>query len=497
MSADGGLPPGPVVVLGTGRAGLSAVAALTRAGAEPIRVWDAHDAPITRERRARLLADGADVRLGSWSDALLQGPGEVLVVKSPGVPAGAAPVVAARARGLPVIDELELGVRLTRRDLLAVTGTDGKSTTCAFLACSAGDGLPLAGNTEFGDPLSALPPAGGPVVLEVSSFQLEFTRPAFARLAVLTALSEDHLDRHGTMGSYAAAKRRLFLDEGRAVPAAVINVDGPFGRLLARDLRAAGAAVAAVGVRHGADYRVIDVRNELRACAVRALTPSGETTFTLRMPGRHNAENALAALAGCDLLGVPRDRALDRLSAMPGVPGRWDVVGSASPVDVVVDFAHAPSALRRTLGCAREILADRPGGALHTVLSAGGRTAMGKRRRFGRVAGDLADRVIVTEGSMGERPQEEIIAAAAAGARAGRAQVMVEPDRRAAIRRAVADAVPGDLVVIVGHGARPRLYTDPAGGGRPFDDRVVAREALEDLVAPTRRAAPTRRVRAR
>jgi UDP-N-acetylmuramoyl-L-alanyl-D-glutamate--2,6-diaminopimelate ligase len=478
VRALAGPPRGPVLVLGAARAGQAALAALERVGAGPLRVWDEDESPLTRERVARLRSEGIDAHHGPWRDVMLDDPEPALVIKSPGITPAAAPVAAALARGLPVVDELELGVELSRRDLIAVTGTDGKSTTCAFLSCVTGEELPLAGNTEFGEPLSALSPDGGPVVVEVSSYQLEFTRCAFPRLAVLTALSEEHLQRHGTMERYAAAKRRLFLGDGAVVPAAVVNADGPFGRALAADLAAAGAAVATVGTRHGADYRVLDVVSALRSAEVRARTPAGEAAISLATPGRHNAENALAALAAGDLLGVPQERVLAALPSVPGVPGRWEVVDSPAPVDFVVDFAHTPNAMRRVLGCARDVLASRPGASLHVVMSAGGITSMAKRRRYGRAAGDLADRVVVTEGSVSEVPQAEIIGVVAEAARRGGAAVTPEPDRHAAIARAVADAEPGDLVMAVGHGARAVLYSDLAGTGRPFEDRAVARDAL-------------------
>lgn len=476
-----GLPPGPVLVLGTGRAGCSAAAALSRA-APAVTVWDAFDGPETWRRRDELRAGGVRVQLGPWRDDLLAGV--ATVVKSPGIPKDAAPVRAAQARGLTVVDELELGVRLSRRELVAVTGTDGKSTVSHLVAsalAAGGADVPIAGNTEFGPPLASVPPRGGPVVVEASSYQLEFTTPAFGRLAVLTNLTPEHLHRHGTLYAYGQAKRRLFLGAGRVVPLAVVNADDAFGRALAADATVAGAAVATFGSTSVAGYRALEVRSALSGATVRARTPGGELVLRTRLPGRHNAENALAALAACDLLGVPRPVAVSAIESFPGVPGRWERVGEA-PFDVVVDFAHTPAALRAVLTTARELVAERPGAQLHLVLSASGRTTPGKRGPLGAVGAELADRVVVTEAGLGGEPREHVIATIVAGTEGGAAEVEIVPDRREAIRQALLGTRPGDFVLVNDRGVRPLFITDPAGGGHPWDDRAVVRDELAAIL---------------
>ncbi len=476
------LPPVPYLVLGCGRAGVSAAEALAaRVPTSKIRVWDVHDGSETRRRCARLAGCGVEVELGPWRRELVRGPTPGTVVKSPGVPAECEAVRDALARGVPVLDELELGHRLSRRQLIAVTGTDGKSTVCALLAHAlGGEGgpLPVAGNTDFGSPLSSLAAEGGPAVIEASSYQLEFCAQPFSELAVLTNLTAEHLHRHHTMSDYGAAKRRLFIGGARTVPLAAVNVDSTFGRELAQDLRAAGATVATFGSTKHAQYRVLNATWDAAGARLCLGTPSdGVLRLSTRLPGWHNAENIAAALAACDLLGMARGDSLPALKNMPGVPGRWERVGCDQPFDVVVDFAHTVAGLRQTLLTARQVVAAR-NTAVHLVLCAGGANNPGKRRPLGAAASELADRVVITEGNGRGEPPEQVIAALLAGWREDRQMPEVVTDRRSAIRRALAGALPGDIVIIMGRGAMPTLLADRSGGGSAFDDRCVAREEL-------------------
>ena len=360
---SGPTPEGPYLVLGCGRAGLAAAEALAGIGDPPgVTVWDAFDGSANRARSARLTAAGVSVELGAWQPRLLQRVSPRIVIKSPGVPADAVPVRDSLRLGIPVIDELDLGGRLSRRQLVAVTGTDGKSTVCSLLASALGNGTPVAGNTEFGVPLSALPRTGGPAVVEVSSYQLEFSFEPFAALAVLTNLTREHLHRHGTMDAYAAIKRRLFLLGDRNVPRAVLNVDSEAGRSFARRLTAAGSQVATFGAERDADYRILESTWGHTTARTRVGTADGELVVDSRLPGRHNADNVTAALAASDLLGLPRAPTLAAIAAADGVPGRWDHVEAGQPFRVIVDFAHTEAGLGSVLRTARSV-ADREGDA--------------------------------------------------------------------------------------------------------------------------------------
>jgi UDP-N-acetylmuramyl tripeptide synthase len=477
------LPAGPYLVLGCARAGFSAARALReRCPDAQISVWDAHGGPANRRRAERLEQLGVEVRFGPWRPGLLAARHPAAVIKSPGLPADAAPVRQARAHRLPVFDELELGRRLTDRRLVAVTGTDGKSTVSALIAAAlGGDGpVPVAGNTEFGPPLSGIAAAGGTVVVEASSYQLEFTGGPLSELAVLTNLTVDHLHRHGTMAVYGAVKRRLFVNGTTVVPQAVINVDGDFGAGLAGELRAAGAAVATFGAGPGAAYRVLDARWDAVAGQVRLATPIGELRLQTRLPGRHNAENVAAALAACDLLALPRERTIAVLESMPGVPGRWERIDRGQPYEVVVDFAHTLAGIRQALVTARHVTEAR-GGRVHLVLGAAGNNNDSKRPPLMAILGELADRVILTEGNGRGESLDAVVADLMTGWPARRPVPPLVPDRRLAIRRALSEAGTGDLVMIIGRGVMPRLLSHSSGDGRRFDDREVAGQELARL----------------
>lgn len=478
------LPEPPYLILGAGRAGISAARALIARGCgERTSLWDGHDGPETRTRIRSLPQRGMRFALGPWRASLLNDLAPRTVIKSPGIAPDHPAVRAALEAGIHIVDELELGRRLTRRPLVAVTGTDGKSTVCALIAAALGAPAPpvvVAGNTEFGPPLSSLPDVGGPVVVEASSYQLEFCEGPFTRLAVLTNLTVEHLHRHGSMEAYGAIKRRLFIG-ARAVPLAAVNVDSEFGRRLADDLRAAGSAVSTFGSSPDAQYRVATVEWDVSRATVCLDTPTGSVRETTGLPGWYNAENLAGALAATDLLELPRARALAAFAQMPGVPGRWESVDCGQRFDVIVDFAHTPAGLRRVLESARHVVEVRPRAKVLLLLCAGGARNPFKRRPFGTIAGELADRVIVTEGNGRGEPRELVIGELLAGWPVSRPAPDVIPDRGMAIRALVRSARPGDVVVLMGRGAMPTLYSNAAGGGPPFDDRTVARAELVAL----------------
>lgn len=465
------VPPGPYLVAGLGRAGLAAAEALAElAGPEAVTAWDASGAGAPSAAGDRLRSRGVRVALGGDGEALARAA--ACVVKSPGI-APSSPVVTAAA-----IDELELGWRLLNAPLIGITGTDGKSTTAKLIAAATGAPEPC-GNSETGPPLSAVPgDARGPVVCEISSYQLEGCPNLVADLAVLTNLSRDHLHRHGTMEAYAACKRRLFVRPEAVAPLAVVGVDDDFGRELAADLERAGSRVARVGMAPATDYRLLSCEWDLNTCRLRAATPDGETELTLRMPGRHNALNALSALAAADLAGVTRADAIEAIGACEAVPGRFERIAHDGGFDAIVDYAHTPAALRVALETARAVT-ERRGTRLHAVVSSAGRHDPGKRPAMGAAAAELADRVVFTTGALYGESSGSVLADLVAGAadRDG-PEPLVEADRRAAFELALEAAEPGDVVVVTGRGALPVMRDSQDGQGVPFDDREVVRELL-------------------
>ncbi len=319
--------PARALVVGLARSGRAAVPALHGRGVDVV----AYDADPTVD------ADvvEADVHLGAWRDELLDGVG--LVVKSPGVPAFAEPVVSACARGIPVISEIELGARLLPNPLLGVTGTNGKTTTTALLgAILEAGGVPVEVAGNIGRPLTSLVGAVDDrawVVCELSSFQLEDVETLRPRIAVLTNLEPDHLDRHGSFDAYAAAKLRAFVrqeaDDVAVVPRGFGAVPGDARR-----------------VEFGA---------------------SDPLPAEPRIPGAHNRENAAAATAAARAVGVSDDAIAEALRTFAGVAHRIEEIATIDGVLFVNDSkaTNAAAALRS--------LASFPGRRKHVILGGRGK----------------------------------------------------------------------------------------------------------------------------
>lgn len=484
-----GVPPGPYLVLGLGRAGLAAAEALSDiAGPDRVRACDTGAPEWARPRMARLSSRGVAVEPHSdGTSAFASDRPPACVVKSPGIPFSAPALQRAEEMGVPVLDELELGWRLGRAPVIAVTGTNGKSTVCSLLVAIAGaSGLDaaVAGNSHFGPPLSAVAPAGADgVVCEVSSFQLEGCPELVPEAAVLTNLHPEHLNRHGTMEAYAACKRRLFVRGQTSTPLAVMNVDDEHGAQLAAEVAAAGGGVVRYGCGPTAEFRLRRCGWTLTSGWLEVDTPEGAVTLRTRLPGRHNAVNVLAAFAAARALGFDLDSIVVTIERTPVLPGRFEVVDEEQPFDVVVDFAHTPDAVEAVIDAARQLVRRRPGARVHALVSVAGHRYRELSRPIGAAAATLADRVILTQGSSRGAVSAEVMAPLIDGARSvPGASVEVVTSRRAAIRHALASASRHDVVLVLGRGALPRLTMSANGDGSPFDDRVVVREELRALL---------------
>ncbi|MDX6697920.1 MAG: UDP-N-acetylmuramoylalanine--D-glutamate ligase [Solirubrobacteraceae bacterium] len=476
------LPPGPYLIAGVARAGQAAARALAAVPGADVRAWDRADSARTQRAAAGLAEAGVAVSLGGdGADLLDASPAPHCLVKSPGIGFDVALVAAAQARGLPVLDELEVGWRLDRRPVVAVTGTNGKSTVCELVraALAAAGGRPgLAGNTAFGPPLSGLPAdAADVVVAEVSSLQLEGSPAFLPEVAVLTNLSQDHLDRHRTMAAYAAAKRRIALRDEAHAPVAVVGVRERFGRDLARDLRAAGTRVLTVGGAGRSDAGLKGWEPAPGGARVHLRLGGEPVEARTLLTGEHNARNVVTALAVAEALGLPRQATLTALARTAAPPGRLERVAEG-PVEVLVDYAHNPDGIREALRAARARCPE-PGARLHVVASALRVLTTRQRRAMGRAAAEGSDRLVLSLDRIHPaEPPDALPPGLEAGARAaGAAEVHVVPDRRAAIADAIAAARPGDVVAILGRGERAHTV-DAAGEVAPVDDRQAAREAL-------------------
>jgi len=380
-------------------------------------------------------------------------------------------------------------------ELVGITGTNGKTTT-AYLVRAVlesdnrqtgllGTVKSVIGGTES-DVQRTTPEAidlqrsframldGGDTacVMEVSSHALELGRVDASHFAVgvFTNLTQDHLDFHPTMEDYFQAKRKLFT-EVRA-RRAVINLDDAYGRRLATDPQIP-APITFAQERPGATYRADDVRTDLSGSWFTLHSPDGVAELRSPLRGRFNVSNVLGAFAAARALGVPFDTAVSAVERAGQVPGRFETVDEGQSFAVVVDYAHTPDSLENVLSAARNLTE----GSVHVVFGCGGDRDRGKRPLMGEIAARLADHVIVTSDNPRSEQPDAIIAEILAGIDR---PVDHDPDRRAAIFAAVADAQAGDVIVIAGKGHEQGQ--EFAGGEKlPFDDVSVAREALREL----------------
>jgi UDP-N-acetylmuramoyl-L-alanyl-D-glutamate--2,6-diaminopimelate ligase len=321
--------------------------------------------------------------------------------------------------------------------------------------------------------------------MEVSSHALALHRvdAIHFELALFTNLTQDHLDFHGTMEEYFLSKRRLFEMGPRA---AVVNVDDPYGRRLAEelecltfsakgaeaDLTAHQVSFDATGARFTAAWRPTGPK-AVHMTAFGAV--GGEVEIRTGLPGEFNVENGLGAFGGALALEVAPQVAAQGLARSERVPGRFEPIQAGQEFTVLVDYAHTPDSLENVLRAARRITE----GALIVVFGAGGDRDRDKRPKMGRAGASLSDLAIVTSDNPRSEDPDAIIAEVVGGVENG-AEVEVEPDRRAAIARALGRAQPGDTVVIAGKGHEQGQELEH-GRKVPFDDREVAREELRRL----------------
>jgi len=316
------LPDGPYLVLGLGRSGVAAALALRARGAEVTCVDRDGGADTTAVREA-----GARVHVGGEPIELLEQA--AVLVKSPGVSSDRALLVAARERGNPVLGELELAWRLIGNEFIAVTGTNGKTTTVELIAHIHRQGaLPVAVAGNVGTAASSLVGALAPevtVVCEASSFQLEDSICFAPEAAVLLNVTPDHLDRHGTMDAYLEAKLAIFArqdsNDVAVAPVELISSLGP---------RMGGGRVVEFGPgsREG-----VEERDGVICWGDDPLVAAGE----LRVPGAHNVQNAMAAAAVCLARGIDSHLVAEGLRTFPGVPHRLEEVAHHDGVSYVND----------------------------------------------------------------------------------------------------------------------------------------------------------------
>lgn len=310
------------------------------------------------------------------------------------------------------------------------------------------------------------------VAMEVSSHALEQGRVngvAFT-VAVFTNLTRDHLDYHGTMHAYGAAKARLFAWPDLVY--AIINIDDTFGRALADDIPSELKLLRTGVNSDDADVSASDIHLGADGIRFALRTPWGEGAVASKLLGRFNVANLLSVAATLGALGANFAEIRGVLGALEPVAGRMNRFGGRSAPLGVVDYAHTPDALEQALEAARAHCVGR----LTCVFGCGGERDPGKRPLMGAIVERFADRVIVTDDNPRGEDGDAIITQILAGFRHPNTAT-VERDRAAAITRAFREAHVGDVVLIAGKGHEP--YQEIAGQKLPFDDLAVARAALE------------------
>lgn len=436
-------------------------------------------------------------------EAKTRGAAAFLVEREDAIPPGWPGIVVDNARlALAAVADIFYGHPSGRLWMVGVTGTNGKTTTTHLVrAVLEGSDIPcgltgtlhtLIGAESF-KVVRTTPEAPDlerilrhmadrgmrAAVMEVSSHALALSRVDGVDydVGVFTNLTQDHLDFHKDFESYFRAKALLFerLGDGlnKGPRAAVINGDDPYaGRF--KDVTQ--VPVVTYGLGEGVDVRATQLQITSRGAQFLATFPSGvQQPVSFGMPGRFNVLNALAAMTVGHVYGLRPDTMAEALARYKGVPGRFERIDEGQPFSVIVDYAHTPDGLANALSTAREFAIGKIG----VVFGAGGDRDRGKRPLMGEMAGKYSDWTVLTADNPRSEDPMDIIHEIETGIQAVGGRWQVELDRERAIKLAINQAQPGDVVLIVGKGHETyQIYRD---GTIHFDDREVARQVLREL----------------
>ncbi len=437
-------------------------------------------------------------------EAQHRGARAFIVERAEAVPSGMPGVVVEDARrAMAKLSDTFFGSPSRRLWMVGVTGTNGKTTVTHLIrgileaediACGLTGTIHTLVGPEVFKVVRTTPEAPDlqrilrhmvdrgmkAAVMEVSSHALALKRVEHVEydVAVLTNLTQDHLDFHKDFEDYFQAKARLFralghgLDKGPV--AAVINLDDRYATRFSQE---ATVAVVTYGIKSGADIRGEQVQISSDRAQFVAVFPNGHRQpVSLGMTGQFNVQNALAAMAVGWVRQIDPETMARALARSPGVPGRFERIDLGQPFTVIVDYAHTPDGFDNVLKTTREFAIGR----VMVVFGAGGDRDQGKRAQMGQVAGHYADWVMLTADNPRSEDPRDIIAQIEQGLREVGGQWEVELDRERAIRSALGRAKPGDVVLIVGKGHETyQIYRDAT---IHFDDREVARQVLKEIV---------------
>ena len=494
---------------------LAAVSTLATAGRPDIQVRDTqYDSRRIHAGDAFVAMAGGTVDGNRFIQKALQAGAAAVLTDSPETfydlkqkqPELACALVANGRRALAELAATVFGHPERQLALSAVTGTNGKTTTTFLLEQllqSVGRKTILIGTVEThiaGEVRPSehtTPEARDTLALFAEGLRrgctealMEMSSHALAQervwglpvdVALFTNLTQDHLDFHGTMEAYTAAKARLFTGVGGPPPrVAVINADAPGATEMVHAFR--GETLMTYGLGPYGTHRAENLTLALGDTRFTFVTPAGNVPIHSPLSGRVNVENLLAALCAALARGLTLEQLAAATPYLHQVPGRFEIVPGSRETGftVVVDYAHTDDALRNLLTLARESVASHNGRVL-TLFGCGGDRDRTKRPRMGRAAGEGSDLVILTSDNPRSEDPQAILDEAFAGVRETTTPCLVEPDRRAAIALAISHARPGDIVLLAGKGHEK--YQMTATGSHPFDDVAEAQAHLQQLPA--------------
>ncbi|UFJ41920.1 UDP-N-acetylmuramoyl-L-alanyl-D-glutamate--2,6-diaminopimelate ligase [Brevibacillus humidisoli] len=419
-----------------------------------------------------------------------------------GVEAGTVAIVPDTRRAMAILADRFYGSPTHELKLIGVTGTNGKTTTTHLIDKILRDqkkhtGLIGTIHMRIGEEYEEIKNTTPDIlelqrsfrrmrdvdteygIMEVSSHALDIGRVHGCNFhtAVFTNLTQDHLDYHQTMENYRLAKSLLFAQLGNSydpqrMKTAVLNVDDPASTFLAR---VTAARVLTYGIEQQAAVRAKDIRITSRGTSFTVDTYAGAEELNLRLIGKFNVYNALAAIAATLPEGVPLSAIKKSLEDVRGVDGRFEPVDDGQPFTVIVDYSHTPDSLENALQTVREFARGR----VFCIIGCGGDRDRSKRPIMARIATKYADISVLTSDNPRSEDPHAILADMAAGLTdIAESRYVLEADRREAIRHAVREAREHDVILIAGKGHE--TYQTIKGVNHPFDDRIVAREAIRE-----------------
>ncbi|MFO1538903.1 MAG: UDP-N-acetylmuramoyl-L-alanyl-D-glutamate--2,6-diaminopimelate ligase [Chloroflexota bacterium] len=438
-----------------------------------------------------------------------------LLVARPLPPLGVPQVLVRAPRpALAVAAAWIAGDPAVRLGIVGITGTDGKTTTAwlirsVLVACGLPTGLlgtidTVVGGRSLGNPertttpeapelqerLAAMEAAGDRwAVVEATSHGLAQDRVGAIPwdVAVHTNITSEHLEFHGTLAAYRAAKRRLFTWDDPAIASvrkpwgrhAVVNLDDDAAPMLTNAARGAGATIHGYGMSAAAPIAALDVAAEGAGHRVRVRTPRWEAPVDIRLPGRFNIANALAAIATGEALALDPAGIRAGIAALAAVPGRMERIDAGQPFLVVVDFAHTAASLAKVLDELAPV-AERAGGGLIACFGSAGDRDRTKRPEMGAVAAARCRSVVLTDEDARSEDPASILAEIATGcASVGLhpgPRLRLVPDRAEGIATSIALAGPGDVVLIAGKGHEASI--ERGGVRHPWSEEGAVRDAL-------------------